>query len=242
MLLKSLYQKDGSELVDIAKALHEKRFKYEVTEDEKIGFVFPVYFYGLPTVVAEFIDQLTIKHDSNPFVYSVITCAGSIGKADKTLQKLLGEKNLNLNSSFTVTMPNNYNIMSNLPDEQKQSITLQNAEMEIKEISKALEVKTEGNFAKHGYLSLFTPIVYPLYGFYRHTKKFHSTEDCNQCGSCQEMCPTGVIQIKNGKPVWTEKTCSHCSACINRCPSQAIQYGNSTIKRRRYVNPNVKFS
>ena len=239
---QKLHEDEGSELVDMAEALGKKYFNYEANIDEKIGFVFPVYFYGLPTVVFEFLENLNLKSQEKPFVYTVITCAGSIGNADKTLGKMFEEKNLELNSSFTVTMPNNYNIMSNLPDEQKQSIILQNAEKEIDEIVKALNEKTEGNFAKHDYFSLFTPIVYPLYGFYRHTNKFHATEDCNRCGSCQEMCPTGVIKMKNGIPTWTEEICSHCSACINRCPTQAIQYGNSTIKRRRYVNPNVEFS
>lgn len=239
---KKLYEDDGSELVDMGEALSEKCFNYEVNPGEKIGFVFPVYFYGLPTVVVEFLESLHIKSKEKPFIYTVITCAGSIGNADRTLGKMLEERNLELNSSFSVTMPNNYNIMSNLPDVQKQSIILQNAEREIEEIFKALKERTEGDFAKHGYLSMFTPIVYPIYGIYRNTKKFYATQDCNNCGSCEEMCPSGVIQIKNGTPTWTNEKCSHCSSCINRCPTGAIQYGNSTMKRRRYVNPNVKFS
>ena len=136
---KKLYENNGSQLVDIAEAIHEKRFKYKVQKDEKIGFVFPVYFYGLPTVVSEFIDQLTIKSESNPFIYTVITCAGSIGNADKMLGKLLRKRNLELNSSFSVIMPNNYNIMSNVPDREKQNIILQNAEKEIEEIAKLLK-------------------------------------------------------------------------------------------------------
>ncbi|HMK53456.1 MAG TPA: EFR1 family ferrodoxin [Methanobacteriaceae archaeon] len=239
---QKLYRDERTELVDIAKATHEKRFEYKVEDAEKIGFVFPVYFYGLPTVVTEFVDKLTIESSSKPFIYTVITCAAFIGNADKTLGKLLEKKNLQLNSSFSVTMPNNYNIMSNLPDKEKQNIVLQNAEKEIEKIAKLLKTNTKGNFAKHGYLSIFTPIVYPIYGIYRNTKKFYATQDCNNCGSCAKMCPEEVIQIKDGKPVWVEEKCSHCSACINRCPTEAIQYGNSTMKRRRYVNPNVKFS
>ncbi len=238
---KKLYENNGSQLVDIAEAMHEKRFKYNVQEDEKVGFVFPVYFYGLPTVVSEFIDQLTIKSESNPFIYTVITCAGSIGNADKMLGKLLRKRNLELNSSFSVIMPNNYNIMSNVPDREEQNIILQNAEKEIEEIAKLLKKDKKGNFAYHGYFSIFTPIVYPIYGIYRKTKNFYATEDCSNCRLCEEICPSKVIQIKNGKPRWIEEKCSHCSACINRCPTRAIQYGNSTIKRSRYVNPNVKF-
>lgn len=157
------------------------------------------------------------------------------------LGKLLRKRNLELNSSFSVIMPNNYNIMSNLPDREKQNIILQNAEKEIEEITKLLKTDKKGNFAYHGYFFIFTPIVYPIYGIYRKTKNFYATEDCSNCQLCEEICPSKVIQIKNGKPRWIEEKCSHCSACINRCPTRAIQYGNSTIKRSRYVNPNIKF-
>ena len=158
-------------------------------DDEKIGIVFPVYFYGLPTVVAEFIDKLTIESSLDTFIYTVITCAGSIGNADKTLEKLLGKKNLELKSSFSVTMPNNYNIMSDLPDKEQQNLILQNAEKEIEKIAKLIKTNTTGNFAKHGHFSIFTPIVYRIYGIYRSTKNFYTTQNCNNCGSCASMCP-----------------------------------------------------
>lgn len=239
---QKLSENKGSKLVDMAEAISEKHFEYEVEEDEKIGFVFPVYFYGLPTLVAEFTEKLTLKSKSTPFIYSVITCGGSIGSADKMLKKLLKKKNYELNSSFSVLMPNNYTIMYDVPTKEDQKLVLQDAENEIEKIVELVELGEEGNFAFHGYLFLFTPILYPIYGIYRKTKKFYATEDCDNCGSCAEMCPTGVIRIENGKPAWIEEKCSHCSACINRCPTGAIQYGNSTINRRRYVNPNVEFS
>jgi len=239
---QKLSEDNASKLVDMAEAIREKNFKYEVENDEKIGFVFPVYFFGLPTIVAEFVDKLTLKSGSKPFIYSVITCGGSIGSADKMLKKLLEKKNHELSSSFSVLMPSNYTIMYDVPTKEDQKLVLQDAENEIEKISQLLNDGEKGNFAFHGYLFLFTPILYPIYGIYRKTKKFYVTEDCNSCGSCTEMCPTNVIRIENGKPVWIEEKCSHCSACINRCPTQAIQYGNSTIKRGRYVNPNVKFS
>lgn len=239
---QKLSKNDGGKLIDIAKATREKNFEYEVKDAEKIGFVFPVYFYGLPTVVAEFVDQLVIKSDLKPFIYSVITCGGSIGNADKMLKKLLEKKNHQLCSSFSVIMPSNYTMMYNVPTKEKQNLVLLDAEKEIKKIIETLKTNKKGNFAFHGYLFLFTPIFYPIYGLYRKTKKFYATGDCDNCGSCAEMCPSEVIQIKNGTPIWIEEKCSHCSACINRCPTRAIQYGNSTIKRGRYVNPNVKFS
>jgi ferredoxin len=239
---QKLHESEEGELINMADAVNKKRFKYEVKEDEKIGFVFPVYFYGLPTLVSEFIQQLTIEGDTNPFVYTVITCGGTIGNADKMLGKQLKGRNLQLNSDFSIKMPSNYVIMHDVPDKEKQNLVLHDAEKQIEEIVELLKVNKEGNFNSHRGLSILTPLAYRLYGIFRKTKKFHATEACTSCGLCAEICPSKTIQLTSGKPEWIKEKCSHCTACINRCPSKAIQYGNSTKKRGRYVNPNVKFS
>lgn len=239
---QKLKDDDGSELINMADALNKKQFSYKVGKNEKIGFIFPVYFNGLPDIVFEFVDNLTIESDSKPFIYSIITCGASIGNADKMLEKKLKQKDIQLDSSFSVTMPSNYVIMYDVPHIEKQKSTLQNADSEIEEIIRLLEDNKKGNFSNHGLISIISPIVYPIYGFYRKTKKFNVTDSCNGCGLCEEICPSGVIKLESGHPVWMKEKCSHCSSCINRCPTFAIQYGNSTLKRGRYINPNVKFS
>ena len=240
---QKLHEADGGELIDMVSALNEKHFKYSVADGEKIGIVFPVYFYGLPTVVVEFMDRLAIESDADPFIYTVITCGGSIGKADKMIEDKLKQKNLHLNSSFSIKMPSNYVIMYDVPDKEKQDLTLRDAEKQIEKIVGFLEVNKKGNFVSNrGYFALLSPIAYKLYGTYRKTKKFYATDACTSCGLCEEICPSKSIQLSSGKPEWINDKCSHCSACINRCPTRAIQYGDATKKRGRYVNPNVEFS
>lgn len=169
---QKLSRNDNTELVDIAKALREKNFEYEVKDDEKIGFVFPVYFYGLPSLVSEFVDQLIIKCNSKSLIYSVITCGGSIGNADKMLKKLLKKKKLELSSSFSVQMPSNYTMMYDVPTKEKQTLVLQEAEKKIEKIVKLLEANKKGNFAFHGYLFPLAPILYPIYGIYQKQVNF----------------------------------------------------------------------
>ena len=240
---QKLHESHEGELINISDAVNEKRFEYKVTEGEKIGIVFPVYFLGLPTVVSEFIDKLKIESNTKPFVYTVITCGGSLGNADKMLAKRLKQKNLQLNSAFSIKMPSNYVIMYDVPNREEQDLTLRSAEKQIKKIAELLKVNKKGDFVSHrGYLAPLTPLLYRIYGIYRKTKNFYATDACTSCGLCEELCPSKTIQLTSGKPEWTKEKCSHCSACINRCPTGAIQYGNSTIKRGRYVNPNVNFS
>jgi NAD-dependent dihydropyrimidine dehydrogenase PreA subunit len=238
---EKLHEAEGEELINIADALNENQFKYKVADDEKVGIVFPVYYYGLPTIVSKFISQLTLENYEKPFVYTVITCGSSIGHADKMLANLLKQRNLQLNSTYSIEMPDNYVMMFDVPDKEKQALTLRNAEKQIKTVIDDLKANKKGDFAKHGFIAPLTPIIYKIYGIYRNTKKFYITDACTSCGLCEEICPSKVIQLASGKPEWTDKKCSHCTACINRCPTKALQYGNSTKKRGRYVNPNVDY-
>lgn len=45
----------GGELINITEAFNSKQFNYKLSDGEKLGIIFPVYFNGLPTIEEEFI-------------------------------------------------------------------------------------------------------------------------------------------------------------------------------------------
>ncbi len=47
-------------------------------------------------------------------------------------------------------------------------------------------------------------------------------EDCNGCGECVEICPTGAIILQNGKAALDESLCEGCQVCVDSCPQGAI--------------------
>ena len=47
-------------------------------------------------------------------------------------------------------------------------------------------------------------------------------EDCNGCGECVEICPTGAIILQNGKAALDESLCEGCQVCVDSCPQSAI--------------------
>ena len=78
---------EGEEVISIIDALRRKAVHYILKENEKLGFVFPVYFYTVSDPVLEFVRNLQVKNAG--FVYAVIPCGASIGLAGGFLKQEL---------------------------------------------------------------------------------------------------------------------------------------------------------
>ena len=58
-----------------------------------LGFVFPVYGWGLPRVVSSFISRLPRPGRQAPtYVYAVLTCGDDIGRTDRLLRRALRKR------------------------------------------------------------------------------------------------------------------------------------------------------
>ena len=69
------------------------------------------------------------------------------------------------------------------------------------------------------------------------TSNFTLSDGCDGCGVCADVCPDRIISMENGRPAWNADSCTLCLACLHRCPRTAIDLGESTMGKRRYVNP-----
>ncbi len=224
-------------LINIAQALTEEAFDYEVSEDEAVGFVFPVYFYTLPSIVRTFIRKLNISNAS--YVYGVITCGGGIGQAGHVLKKELQKRGLHLDYVKALLMPDNSMLFYQIPTIEDGKDRLKAAVNEIKIIKEKIHERTAITIGNGTFLSTLVGISYKALS---KTGKFYAKDSCIGCGLCAKNCPEHVIKMKDGKPSWTQKSCCKCSACINRCPEKAIEYGRLTKNRNRYINPRLDTS
>jgi ferredoxin len=238
---KKIAAHQNEQLVNISDCLKAKTLEFKLAEKEIAGFIFPTYFYGMPTIVLDFMKKLTLRSSGGNYIFAVCTRGGVSGNLLNDFKKILKKKGLSLNAGFEINMPDNYILIFNLlTPPEKVGKMLADAETQIGEINSAVserrDVKPADGFVP--WIKTFTS--YPLYKFGRSTKPFYATEDCTGCGLCAKICPCDMIHLKNKRPVWKSGKCTQCIACLHRCPVSAIQHGKKTETRGRYVHPDLR--
>lgn len=240
---KSIAQHNREKLVSISAAVNSsnKFYEYSLDNNEVIGFVYPVYAWGPPKIVLEFIEKLKLGNYRGNYVFSVATCGGSIGNTMKVMENCLKKKGMSLSSGFSLKMPNNYIMMGDVDSKEVEKEKLAAAEAALKSINFAIEKRKKGEFkVEKGALPwLLTGLINPMFNKNAmDASKFHANENCTSCGTCEKVCNCNNIKVGK-KPQWGNH-CTQCLACIHYCPAKAVQYGKGTDKKGRYANPDIR--
>lgn len=200
-------------------------------EDDVIGFVFPVYFWGLPRMVEHFVTKMQIGN-KNAYVFAVATSGGPVFGVLGRLKKLLQVKGIRLQYGKTLVSVSNY-----LPE-----YTPKDSEELWQKIAKSMiEIADAINSRQSNRIHAFTFLNKIAYGFYpneRSDQYFTVAPTCISCGTCQKVCPAKNITMKAGNPDFLHK-CEHCLACVHNCPSNAIDWKEKTQGKERYRNAEV---
>jgi ferredoxin len=210
---------------------------------ERVGIVCPVYFSGLPLMVAEFAGRVNFAHCR--YTFAVVTLGGSGGgptlaQLDHLIIKCHGR---GLDAGFSVKMPGNYILMYSSPAGKKQANLLASADRQVAEIIPVIERCEHRDIPLAIFSRLLHYVAYPWFASHAHNKakEFTVTSACTSCGTCVKVCPADNIDLVGGRPVWKDR-CEVCCGCIHLCPAGAIQSGPRTIKRQRYKNPSVSIA
>lgn len=237
-----LGERTKEEVINIADCVNKSRYFFQLKKGERLGFVYPVYFWGLPSIVKEFIKETTFAKYGKHFVYSVATCGVMTGSADEDLSKLLKVKKVGLNATFGIRMVDNYTVVFNVKNEEKNNNKNQKAQDTISDMLFLVDNKIGGYYNHIRGFWPASPIAHASYNLTRRTVLFKASKDCVSCGKCVKGCPSKAITLENGKPVWTKKKCTMCLSCLHHCPVNAISYGPTTKHNGQYVNNEVDAS
>lgn len=230
------------EPIAIADCVRKQKFIFEVKDQEKIGFVTPVYFWGLPSIACEFLEKLDLRipASQHPYIYHVATFGTTTGQAGHMVNGLLKQRGLSLDGRFSVQMPDTWTPVFNLTNKEKIKEINRKAEKQIADVAGKVKREAIGDFSRRKVPMTAVQLYYRLYEKQRETKHFMVEDNCIGCGLCAKKCPVEAIEIRDGRPVWVKEKCTLCLGCLHHCPTFAIQYGKQTKKHGQYVNPNVK--
>jgi len=229
----------GAKIINIAKAV---RGNLETSAD-KIGIVFPVYFFGLPLMVVDFIKKLKIKKSN--YNFAITNYGGMPGASLPQLAKMFKNKGLKLSAGFGIKMPDNYIPLydtAKIYNKKIMNNIYQNMKKKINVIVEHVKKQNPYKMEKNNFLVnlIVSGLLYNIFAprFSNLDRKFWANENCNSCKICYKICPAKNIVMKNKLPEWQHK-CEQCFACLHWCPKEAIQYSQKTETRSRYQNPNV---
>lgn len=222
------------ELVPIVAATKMESFKVDC---KKVGFIFPLYYLGLPKVVLEFMEKVQIENAD--YVYAVVTRGWPlVGGAIKEMKRILQRKGKSLDLGVYIQMPQTDFTFAWVPRPEKQKEILGRFNKRIDQVID--HIKNENK--KYD----FEPISFMLDSnsgeFIAQVNsmdgQYTVNSSCNGCGLCAKICPVDNIQIVKGVPQWNHN-CQMCVGCFHYCPMQAIEYGDKTVGKWRYHHPDI---
>ena len=225
-------------VISVGDAMVSGQYRYDLAEGEKIGWVFPIYSWGVPPAVLDFISKWHIDgyKKEETYCYMVAVCGDDIGCTVEMWRNALGW--IKGNAAYSIQMPNNYILLP--------GFDVDSAEVEAQKLKKSGDrinyivsnIKAEKDMVDvvtAGMKWIKTKLIYPLFKKYAMSDKHFRVDQtkCVKCGKCMAECPVKNIKSKDGYPEW-EGNCAMCLSCIHRCPTRAIDYKKITVKKGRY--------
>ena len=223
-------------LVFIPEAERENRYHYTLAEDERLGFVFPVYSWAPPCLVLDFLKQLQFNQKPG-YVYFACTCGDQCGLTENIFRKALEEKGWELSACFSLIMPETYIGMRgfNLDTEERAKQKIEVAKDTLmKNLPRLINKERFSEMTVGPFPWLKSRVINKSFNKYAtDDSKYRFTDQCIGCGKCVEVCPLKNVTLEDGHPKWNGH-CTMCMACYHHCPVNAIQYGKATEGKGQY--------
>ena len=213
---------------------------YVLEKGERLGFVFPVYSWGMPQFFETFVRNVQVENVE--YVYFVCTCGDDTGLTKEAFCEIALQRGWHVAAGYSVAMPNTYVCLPGFDVDamEVQESKKHNASERLRAIIDDIKERKNGCFdVVPGAFPWFkSKVIRPLFNKYMITDKpFHATDKCVECGLCAKVCPKDNIVVEHRRPKWKSK-CVGCLRCYHSCPVNAIQYGRFTKGKGQYLYKN----
>lgn len=229
-------QLDNTELINITDMIGRDTI---MVQSPMIGFVFPLYFYGLPRIIERMIEKMDMTGVT--YCYIVITAMYPDGIGLAQIEDLLAKKGVAMHAGFYIQMPGNYIVKHPVDSHERKQVIIRNAKKKTDRLINIIKEKKivkdkESRFfnwvlrSKKSYTGWYDEV----YGLDRY---FYYTDACSGCGICEKRCPVANITLPDYRPLWNN-ACEQCLRCLHQCPRSAIEYKRNnrenTVGKKRY--------
>ncbi len=187
-----------------------------------IGLAYPIYGFGTPELLFEFVKILPEGAGKNVFIFKTGADFISLNhNASHTLITELELKNYNVFYDRIIVMPSNWLVAYD--DSMVRQLYLA-APGKVKHMCSELLQLKRRRFHTGAFMRIVSSGGARLeknYGARYFTRSLRTDASCNLCGICVRNCPNGNINILNKGIVFNEE-CLWCMRCIYDCPRNSI--------------------
>jgi ferredoxin len=198
---------------------------------KRIGIVTPVYAWGPPRMVREFVQRL--RPAAGQYTFAVADCAGTPGRTLPLVRQALRKRGGDLDAGFAVRG----DVLVHLPGMNDMAIIrfvgwLGRNEIPAyakQKIAKIVEtVAAERRHpaeSSNRAVNFVGSLMYAgaLRTFKTADSDFSVGDACTSCGTCVRVCPRENVRLVEGQPSWGGD-CEACYACFLWCPEKAIAF------------------
>lgn len=212
--------------------------KLNLEKYDTIGFMFPIYCWGIPPVVSRFIEKIAGRIPRESYLWAACTCGDEAGVAMRKLGEHLSiKRGKEPDALFSIIMPNTYVLLPGFdvdpPLVRDEKLNL--APLRLNAISRIIEARRSEVFdVTEGSFPALRSALFPIFEKWGVSpKRWKASDSCIGCGKCALICPARNITMEDHKPVWGND-CFSCCACFHICPENAISYGKATRNKSQY--------
>jgi ferredoxin len=235
----------GGELYSIPQMIKEGTYEFA---DDKIGIVFPLHAWGVPSYVVEFLKKATFTCE---YLFAVTTYGIYSGAVAKHLTDVAKDVGFIFDYINRIKMVDNYvptfDMEKEIENEGKKEIEKQLASVKSDiEASKKWILKENAlqraafNYMKGRENKPFNEKRLKVHVYGEGIENYiEVNNNCVGCGVCASVCPVDNITVDKEKGrIALSDQCFMCMACLHHCPQNAIHI-RGEVNGNRYRNRHI---
>lgn len=232
-------ESSGDATKSMTECTWESDYECDLQKGENLGIVVPTYFWGLPSVVSDFLSKLRVS-GKPAYTFIVATYGTTCGAVGRYAEKLLAENGISTDALFSVKMPDTWTVMFDLSDKAAVAEKNAAADVQIAKVARSVAERLHSKRMPGSVPAFLAWFAQRLYQGARKTNHLNAGGKCIGCGLCARQCPVRAITMEDKHPKWVKERCAMCLGCLHRCPVFAIQYSDKTEAHGQYTHPGVK--